>query len=146
MLECKRCGATQIVKSGEIRRNGEIRGKQRYLCKQCGCHFVEGDQRKKGLSASMKAACRALQALNFKEYKLLATYLDRDISLIYRWMQEGTPGDRVSGDTRVLEFSTVRSLLEAMERDGLANSDLMLVENRTEDLYFAVILQGRKRR
>lgn len=139
MPECKRCGATQVVKSGKARE------KQRYLCKQCGCHFVEGDQRKKGLSDSMKAACRALQALDFKEYKLLANYLNRDISLIYRWMQEGTQGDRVSGDTRVLEFDTIRSLLNAMERDGLANSDLMLVENRTEDLYFAVILQGRKR-
>lgn len=145
MLECKRCGATQIVKSGKIRGNGEIRGKQRYLCKQCGCHFVEGDQRKKDLSASMKAACRALQALDFKEYKLLANYLDRDVSLIYRWMGERTPGNGVGGNTKILEFSTVRSLLEAMERDGLANS-LMLVENRTEDLYFAVILQGRKRR
>ena len=41
MVSCKRCGAEQIVK------NGTVRGKQRYICKRCGCHFVEMAQREK---------------------------------------------------------------------------------------------------
>lgn len=140
MPVCKRCGAAQVVKSGWVRE------KQRYWCKRCGCHFVEGDQRKKGLSAEMKALCRALRALNFKEYKLLASCLNRDVSLIYRWMREEPREEDGSRDPlhmKTLKFGTVRGLLEAMERDGLVNHEFMLVENRTEDLYFAVILQGR---
>lgn len=39
MMQCKRCGSAKVVKSGMLR------GKQRYLCRQCGFHFVEGDQR-----------------------------------------------------------------------------------------------------
>ena len=36
---CKRCGSNNCVKSGFVRT------KQRYLCKDCGYYFVEGDQR-----------------------------------------------------------------------------------------------------
>lgn len=138
MPECKRCGATQVVKSGKARE------KQRYLCKQCGCHFVEGDQRRKGLSAEMKALCTFLQAVNVKDYKLVASYMNRDASLIHRWMHEGPRRESGCGAAKVLQFGTVRSLLEAMERDSLGNCGLLLVENGTEDLYYAVVLQGRK--
>ena len=39
MIECKRCKSTNIV------RNGFSNNKQRYLCKECGYTFVEGDRR-----------------------------------------------------------------------------------------------------
>jgi len=39
-MDCKRCGAENVV------RNGKIRCKQRWLCKACQFNFVEGDERK----------------------------------------------------------------------------------------------------
>ena len=39
MVKCKKCKSENIVK------NGKVRGKQRYLCKDCRYNFVEGDAR-----------------------------------------------------------------------------------------------------
>jgi len=41
MLKCKGCG------SNELRKNGIVRTKQRYQCKECGMNFREGDKRVK---------------------------------------------------------------------------------------------------
>ena len=47
-LGCKRCGSEEHVK------NGRMRGKQRYLCKECGLAFTDTPARGKPLA--MKAA------------------------------------------------------------------------------------------
>ena len=47
-LRCKRCGSEEQVK------NGLMRGKQRYLCKDCGLNFTDTPARGKPLA--MKAA------------------------------------------------------------------------------------------
>jgi len=39
MPGCKNCKSESVVK------NGFVRGKQRYHCKECGYNFVEGDER-----------------------------------------------------------------------------------------------------
>ena len=39
MISCKKCGSEKYVK------NGKVRGQQRYLCKACGCNYIEGDRR-----------------------------------------------------------------------------------------------------
>ena len=41
MAQCKHCGWNHSVK------NGMVQGKQRYLCKQCGKTFREGDDRER---------------------------------------------------------------------------------------------------
>ncbi len=40
-LSGKKCGSSNYIK------NGKVRGKQRYLCKDCRYNFVEGDARLK---------------------------------------------------------------------------------------------------
>ena len=47
-LRCKRCGSEKQVK------NGMMRGKQRFLCKECGLNFTDTPARGKPLA--MKAA------------------------------------------------------------------------------------------
>ena len=39
MIKCKKCGSERYVK------NRKARGHQKYLCKECGCNFIEGDRR-----------------------------------------------------------------------------------------------------
>jgi len=38
-IKFKNCGSTHYIK------NGKIREKQRYKCKECGYNFVVGDER-----------------------------------------------------------------------------------------------------
>lgn len=47
-MACKKCNSTNSVK------NGIVREKQRYKCKECGCNYVEGDNRGK-VSPAAKA-------------------------------------------------------------------------------------------
>ena len=52
MLKYKKCESESIVK------NGKVRGKQRYLCKECGYNFVEGDARtNEKIQAKKQCAC-----------------------------------------------------------------------------------------
>ncbi len=39
MVNCKKCLSEKLAK------DGFVRGKRCYICKECNCHFVEGDER-----------------------------------------------------------------------------------------------------
>lgn len=54
MPGCKNCKSEKVV------RNGIVRGKQRYRCKECGYNFVEGDGRANEKIAAKKAMCDPL--------------------------------------------------------------------------------------
>lgn len=141
MLKCKRCDATQIVKSGTIR------GKQRYLCKQCGYHFVEGDQRETAASSVVKALCTVFQALDIKQYREIGKYLNRDPALIYRWMNEESHKFNKRGHSMALEFYNTGRLFLELKQDILENSSpMLLADNIVDDLYIAIILQRREKR
>ena len=141
MPECKRCGSAQTVK------NGTVRGKQRYLCKQCGYHFVEGDERETSAAVVAKALCTILQALDAKRYRVIGEYLKRNPALIYRWMHEGSRKYNRRGHSEALQFYNVKSLLKELKRDIPENTGpMLLADNIVDDLYIAVILQRRERR
>ncbi|WP_407651253.1 transposase-like zinc-binding domain-containing protein [Candidatus Bandiella euplotis] len=60
--ECKKCSSSKYVK------NGNIRGMQRYKCKECGCNFTSTKLR--GCSPEMKALAGTvkLKKLRCKRY------------------------------------------------------------------------------
>lgn len=141
MLECKRCGSTQIVKSGTVR------GKQRYLCKRCGCHFVEGDQREKSTATVSKALCTIFQALGARQYRMIGKYLNRDISLIHRWMSSISVKCKRLWRDCVHECWSINSLFEEIKLSEVENGNPMLmVDNVIDGLYIAVIVQKRENR
>lgn len=142
MIECKKCGSTETVK------NGMVRGKQRYLCKQCGCHFVEGDQRENKDSHFLKILCKLFQALGIKNYRTIGKYLNRDTALIFRWMNE----DSFKHKCRCPDYSTecydVNRLFEEIKQAGVENGNPMFIADNIidDDLYVAVIVQRRDKR
>ena len=66
MLKCKKCESESIVK------NGKVRGKQRYLCKECGYNFVEGDAQTNEKIQAKKAMCVLQYAQGKASYNMLA--------------------------------------------------------------------------
>ncbi|MDR1992188.1 MAG: hypothetical protein LBQ98_01610 [Nitrososphaerota archaeon] len=101
MVTCKKCLSEQIVK------NGIIRGKQRYQCKDCEQIFVEGDQRTNEGVIAKKAMCTLLYSLGKISYNKLAQIFETWPSLIYRWIVETganqNPTQRL-GEIKELEF------------------------------------------
>ena len=140
MLECKRCGSTQVVKSGVVRE------KQRYLCKRCGYHFIEGDQREKTTAVVPKALCTIFQALGAKQHRIIGKYLDRDISLVHRWMSEQSIECKRRWKGKAQEIEDIYRLLNEIKQGGVANGTPMLMaDNVIDDLYIALIVQKRKK-
>lgn len=141
MIECKRCGSTKTVKSGTVR------GKQRYLCKQCGLHFVEGDQRENENSNFLKTLCTLFQMLGTMQYRTIGEYLKRDTSLIFRWMNK----EELIPECRYPDYSTecysIDKLFEEIKLGGVENGNPMFIaDNIIDDLYVAVIVQRRDKR
>lgn len=101
MPECKNCKSEKIV------RNGIVRQKQRYRCKECGYNFVEGDGRTNEKIAAKKAMCVILYSLGKASYNMLAHIFDTWPSLVYRWIKDAgakLPDQEVSGEITQMEF------------------------------------------
>lgn len=136
MIECKRCGSDKTVKSGIIR------GKQRYLCKQCGYHFVYGDQRENRTATITKALCTIFHALGINQCKTIGKYLDWDTSLIHRWMNKNLDEYERRRNGYIQEFINYKDLLEELKWNDIENGNpMLLVNNIVDDLYIAVIVQ-----
>ena len=101
MVACKRCGGEQAVK------NGKVRGKARYKCKQCGLNFVEGDERVKASLVVKKALAVILCSLGKASFNMLGKVFGHSPSLLYRWIVEEMaklPEPAVAGDIKEMEF------------------------------------------
>jgi transposase-like protein len=110
MVECKNCHSVQIIKSGFVR------GKQRYKCKECGVHFVEGDARTSDKIAALKALCVVFYALGKGSYNRLGKIFGRNRSLIYRWIREAglrTGEPAIDGGITQIEFDEMWHFIES---------------------------------
>jgi len=79
MPVCKVCRSKNIIK------NGIVRDKQRYRCRECGYTFVEGDERIPREAEFKKAAFSLLRALYPVPLRDLAKFLKVWPSQLCRW-------------------------------------------------------------
>lgn len=77
-IKCKICGSEHITK------NGKVREKQRYICKECGMNFIVGDERSNEKIAALKALVVLFYSLGKGSYNMLGRLFGRSRSLIYR--------------------------------------------------------------
>lgn len=80
-ITCKKCGSKDYVKSGTVR------GKQRYKCKSCGLHFVEGDQRVK-VSSAGKALAMLLYGSGKASYGFIARLFGVSRPAVLKWVRK----------------------------------------------------------
>jgi transposase len=101
MLPCKHCG------SGEWVKQGQTRGKQRYRCKDCDRHFVQGDGRVNEALPAKQARAIVLSRLAKASFGMLGHVFGVSRSLAYRWIKqeaERLPEPEVPGDIQEREF------------------------------------------
>jgi len=101
MPECKKCGSENSVK------NGIVGGRQRFLCKECGCNFREGDSRTNDTIMAKKALLILLYAMAKGSFRMMGRILGIDHVQVYRWIRafgESLPEPTVSGEIRHMEF------------------------------------------
>ena len=113
MPKCKNCGSEHAV------RNGKVRSRQRYRCKECNFNFVEGDARTNEKIAAKKAMLILLYSLGKASFNLLARLFDTWPSQVYRWVvQEGLalPEQEVSGAIKEMEFDEMWHFVKEKKR------------------------------
>ena len=101
MPRCKECDSERIVK------NGIVKGKQRYLCKDCNCAFREGDNRTNERIAAKKALCILLYTLAKGSFRMIGRILGVDHVQVYRWIREFSallPEPEVPLNVKHMEF------------------------------------------
>jgi len=122
MPKCKNCGSAHAV------RNGKVRDKQRYRCKECGFNFVEGDARTNEKIAAKKAMLILLYSLGKASFNLLARLFDTWPSQVYRWVvQEGLalPEQEVSGAIKEMEFDEMWHFVKEKKTNESINKRMM---------------------
>src|SRR3712207_3112669 len=78
-LQCKRCGSAKQVK------NGLMRGKQRYLCKDCGLNFTDTPTRGKPLALKAAAVLLYVSGLSMNR---TAQLLGVSTPTIQAWLEQ----------------------------------------------------------
>ena len=127
-LVCKKCGQSRYVKSGTIR------GHQRYLCQDCGCHFTATAVRSR--PPAMKALAVLLYAMGNTSYETIAQLLGVSPLDVYRWIHkkaEDMPEPSATASDRVVQIDKMRHFveggkhglgLESLQSCGKANPGL----------------------
>ena len=101
MVQCKQCQSSHFVK------NGIVRGKARYRCKDCGCNFTQGDDRVKEDLVVKRALAIILYSLGKASFGFLGKLFGVSRSIPYRWIKEEAEKiaePRISGDIKEMEF------------------------------------------
>ena len=78
-LCCKRCGSTKHIK------NGLMRGKQRYLCKECGLAFTDTPARGKPLALKAAAVLLYVSGLSMNH---TAKLLGVSTPTVQAWLEQ----------------------------------------------------------
>lgn len=133
MGQCKRCDSNDVVKCGKVR------GKQRYLCKKCGCHFVNGDERK-DKTAVVKALWTLISAFGVDHYSKIADHLGRDRGQLYRWDCEMRSLPALECTDSLKEYGDREALISDIKR-RLNEGECFSSGGVIGDAYVTVIVQ-----
>ena len=90
MCECKRCGSLNH------RKNGKVRGKQRYYCKDCGHNFAEGDKRTtQGYPLEIKQIAIQLYLLGLG-FRAIGRFLEVSNVSVLNWVREAGEEEKLT--------------------------------------------------
>lgn len=108
MAECKNC------KSKHITKNGIVRKKQRYKCKDCGYNFVMGHAHHSAEKQAMKALVVMLYSLGKGSYTMLAKIFGVSNGTIHNRVVEAVkalPEPTIPDDIKEIEFDEMRHFI-----------------------------------
>ena len=139
MIDCKKC------KSEHVTRNGKVRGKQRYKCKDCGLNFVDGDQRVKGSVVIKKALAVILYSLGKASFRMLGKTFGHSHSLMYRWISkeaDDLPEPAITTDIKEMEFDEMWHFIGSKKtKSGLSKRWTVVQGELLPGLSVVVMLQ-----
>lgn len=114
MPKCKKCGSGCVVK------NGFVRNKQRYYCKDCGLNFVEGDARTNSAITARNALIVLLYSMGKISFNMLGKIFDMYPSQVYRLIVKAgkdLPDQTPSGEIKEIEIDEMWHFIQQKKRN-----------------------------
>jgi len=85
-------------------KNGKIREKQRYKCRECGYNFVIGDEREK-VKPEGKALAVLLYSTGKASYGFIAKLFNVSRTTVLKWIRNiGIPEPKIDGEIQIDEM------------------------------------------
>jgi transposase len=135
-VRCKKCNSFFVVK------NGFIRCKQRYKCKQCKYNFVIGEERFVSDRERKKALCILLYSQGKSSIRFIAKLLKVSKMTILRWIRkkaEEISYPEISKDIKDVEFDEVWHFVKKnLKKYG----SLKLWMESQKELYIGCVAKG----
>ena len=115
MCECKRCGSLNY------RKNGKVRGKQRYYCEDCGHNFAEGDKRTtQGYPLEIKQIAIQLYLLGLG-FRAIGRFLEVSNVSVLNWVREAGEEEKLTplpSEIAVMELDEMWHYCQKKEKSG----------------------------
>jgi transposase len=138
-LSCKKCNSNQYVK------NGFVRSKQRYKCLECGCNYVEGDQRFSHETAIKRAFAVILYSLGKSSYGFIAKLFGVTPPAVQKWLKQEADlmqEPEIDGEIREIEFDEMWHFLQKKHKNyGSSKPWIVLHSELLHGLQVVVMLQ-----
>ena len=124
-LKCKKC------ESGNFVKGGYMKDKQRFRCKDCGCHFTEGDNRTKDSTVIKKSIAILLYTTARTSFRRIGKILNVDHSLVYRWVREAAenlPEPSIASEITEVELDEMWHFIKAKKTNSGLSKQLTVVQ------------------
>jgi transposase-like protein len=137
---CKKCGGGNTVF------NGKVRGKQRYLCKNCKYNFVENDMRhnnsdediaKRSLAVLLYSMCKA--SYNFLGTKLFKVSPTTIMNWIKRYASS-VEVPEISGNIKEIEFDEMWHFINSKKRKNGYSKRLIVGQGELSPTLSAIVI------
>ena len=133
---CKRCGCNEFTK------NGIVRGKQRYRCKQCKYNFVEGDNREK-VSPEGKALAVLLYGTGKSSYGFIAKLFKVSRTAVLKWIRsiaQRLPEPIITSEIKEVEIDEMWHFINEKNKSYGCGGSWIVFETKPADGLSAIVL------
>jgi transposase-like protein len=137
---CKKCGGEKTVF------NGKVRGKQRYLCKDCKYNFAENDMRHNNSDEDIAKRSPAvlLYSMCKASYNFLGTKLFKvSPTTIMNWIKKyanSVETPEISGNIKEIEFDEMWHFINSKKRKNGYSKRLIVGQGKLSPTLSAIVI------
>jgi len=136
---CKRCISSNVVF------NGNVRGNQRYLCKDCKYNFVENDLRNKNSDEdiSKRSLAVLLYSMCKASYNFLVTKVFKvSPTTIMNWIKKYADSVEIPevGDIKEIEFDEMWHFINSKKRRNGYSKRLIVGHGKLSPTLSAIVI------
>lgn len=138
-LTCKKCGSKNYVK------NGKVRGKQRYLCKDCNYNFVEGDSRAK-VSPFGRALALLLYGTGSASYGFIAKLFNVSRTAVLHWIRSEAkklPEPQIEAEIKEVQLDEMWHFIDKKNKKYGYGEPWIVLQTELSDGLLGIVLLKR---